>query len=125
MNRHLLVVAALLGFTAVAFGAFGAHVISARVMALEDSAKRLAWWDTAATYHMSHALSLGLAAATVGNTAAGRLACAAFLLGVCVFSGSLYAMTLGAPRWFGAITPLGGTALLVGWAALAWAALRG
>lgn len=124
MNRHFLLIAALLGFSAVALGAFGAHLVSAKLAPLADGAKRLAWWETAASYHMAHALALGLVAVVAGDTPAGRVACWALVVGICIFSGSLYAMTLGAPRWFGAITPLGGTALMVGWAAMAWAALK-
>jgi uncharacterized membrane protein YgdD (TMEM256/DUF423 family) len=52
----------------------------------------------------------------------GRFAPAFFLAGIVLFSGSLYAMALGAPRWLGAVTPIGGLCFLAGWAALGWAA---
>lgn len=125
MHRPFLTLAAGLGGLAVALGAFGAHGLAARLAGLEDGAQRLDWWKTAAQYHLAHALALGLAAGLLGETRAGRLACAAFGVGIALFSGSLYAMTLSGARWLGAVTPLGGLSLIAGWLALAWAALRG
>lgn len=115
-----------LGFAAVALGAFGAHALKGWLATLEDGAQRLAWWETATTYHLTHALALGLAAMVLARVehVAARIACWAFVVGVALFSGSLYTMTLTGVRWLGAITPLGGLALLLGWAALGWAALQ-
>lgn len=115
-------IGAVLGFLAVAFGAFGAHALKARL-----STEMLAIWKTANEYHFYHALALllvGLLArqtpAIQGlNTAAG-----CFLAGVIVFSGSLYLLALTGTRWLGAITPIGGLLFLAGWAWLAWGALR-
>ncbi len=73
---------------------------------------------------MLHALGLGLVALLAARMPGARVAGYGFGLGTVLFSGSLYAMALGAPRWFGAVTPLGGAAFLVGWAALASCALR-
>lgn len=106
------------GFLAVALGAFGAH-------ALRDSLSPQAadWWRTAVLYqalHVAPLLALGLAA-DLGRW--GRPAGLAFLAGTLLFSGSLYAMALGGPRWLGAVTPLGGLSLLAGWAGLALMAL--
>ncbi len=116
-----IVVGAVSGFLAVACGAFGAHGLKARV-----AEQALAWWNTAAHYQLTHALALvaaGLLRAQAGaGSGPANAAGWAFLLGSAVFCGSLYAMTLGAPRWFGAITPIGGPLLLAGWALLAWAA---
>lgn len=106
----------------VILGAFGAHGLKARV-----GAEQLAWWHTGVQYHAWHALGLlGIGLLLLQQPALNSARTAAWLLqlGIVIFSGSLYAMTLGAPRWFGAITPLGGLALIAGWAVLAWATLR-
>lgn len=115
MNPGL--VGALLGGLAVIAGAFGAHALRERL-----DAEQLEWWATAAQYQLVHALALLAVAALLPSRGGGASWC--FLLGTCVFSGTLYAMALGAPRWFGAITPIGGTLLIVGWLLLAWS-LRG
>jgi len=122
MHRLFVTSAAILGFLSVALGAFGAHGLQTRLAPLADGAQRLDWWKTAALYHLTHALAMALAGGLLGDTRAGRVACVAFWVGIALFSGSLYTMTLTGVRWLGAITPLGGLALLVGWAALAIAA---
>lgn len=119
MNMNWIVVGAASGFLGVALGAFGAHGLEGHV-----TDEGLAWWRTGVLYQLIHApllLVLGLLALQ------GRRVCAAgwcFLIGTLVFSGTLYAMALGAPRWFGAVTPIGGVLLLVGWVLLALAARR-
>jgi uncharacterized membrane protein YgdD (TMEM256/DUF423 family) len=127
MFRLFLALSALNGFLAVAFGAFGAHGLKSRLAALADGAERLDWWRTAASYHLAHALALGIVAVLVARSASTALTVAgfAFLAGIALFSGSLYAMVLTGVRGLGAVTPIGGLAFLVGWAALAYAALRG
>jgi uncharacterized membrane protein YgdD (TMEM256/DUF423 family) len=115
-----LTVSGVSGFLAVGLGAFGAHGLQARLADAADGAKRLGWWQTAAHYHLMHALALVAVALLVAKAPQARYAGFAFVLGSLLFCGSLYAMTLGAPRWFGAITPLGGVGFLVGWAVLAW-----
>jgi uncharacterized membrane protein YgdD (TMEM256/DUF423 family) len=125
MHRPFLTSAACLGCLAVGLGAFGAHGLTQRLASVSDGAARLEWWKTAAHYHLSHALALALAAGLLGDTRAGRIACIAFAVGIALFSGSLYAMTLTGVRWLGAVTPIGGVAFMAGWLALAWAALRG
>lgn len=115
-DRRLWIrLAALSGLVSVAAGAFGAHGVA------DPTAKE--WLRTGATYQALHALAI-LAVAALFPAPAGRSRWpqALFLLGTLFFSGSLYAMALGAPRWFGAVTPLGGLLFLAGWAALAWAA---
>ena len=106
---------------AVALGAFGAHGLKGRVEpALLDV------FETGVRYHMYHALALlalGLAQARSATPLLGAAAWL-FLAGIVVFSGSLYLMTLTGARWLGAITPLGGLAFLLGWAAAALAGLR-
>ena len=122
MHRPYFVVAGVAGFLAVALGAFGAHGLTKHLAPLSDGAQRLEWWKTAALYHLTHALALALSAGLVGESRAGRVACLAFCIGIILFSGSLYMMTLTGTRWLGAITPLGGLSLLVGWGALTVAA---
>lgn len=124
--RLFLFLAALNGFLAVALGAFGAHGLEHSMESLPDAAQRLAWWETASRYHLTHAVVLGvvgLVADRVGGTLP-RTAGYAFQLGLLLFCGSLYAMTLSGVRQLGAVTPFGGVALLVGWCSLAISALR-
>jgi uncharacterized membrane protein YgdD (TMEM256/DUF423 family) len=117
MNVWLLIAAAN-GFLAVAAGAFGAHGFQGRL-----DAHALGMFETGARYQMYHALAIGLAAVAPRNRLA-QLACALFLAGVVLFSGSLYLLALTGVRALGFITPLGGIAFLAGWAALAWSAAR-
>ena len=102
----------LAGASAVLLGAFGAHALRD---ALDAQSREL--WRTAVDYHVWHALALALAAG-LGRGRSGRLAIAAFAIGIVLFSGSLYALALGAPRWTGIITPFGGLAFIAGWIAL-------
>ena len=107
--RSNLIAAGLLGFTGIALGAFGAHALKDR-LALSDMT---AAWQTAVLYQLLHAVAL-LALpdwATVRKL---------WLAGIGLFSGSLYLLALGGPKILGPITPLGGIALLAGWAFLAW-----
>ena len=108
---------ALAGFIAVALGAFGAHALES---GFDD--KQVGWWETATLYLLVHAaLATAVSAA---DTARFGMAALVLLMGAALFAGTLYAMALGAPRWLGAITPIGGLGLLAGWALLAWAALK-
>jgi uncharacterized membrane protein YgdD (TMEM256/DUF423 family) len=115
-----LTVSGISGFLAVALGAFGAHGMKARLTDVADGAKRLGWWETAAHYHLMHALALGLVAFVIARVPVARFAGIAFVVGTLLFAGSLYVMALGGPRWLGAVTPVGGLSLLAGWAILAW-----
>jgi uncharacterized membrane protein YgdD (TMEM256/DUF423 family) len=111
-SRSILAVAALLIAAATACGAFGAHALQNRL-----APDRLHVYDTAVRYHFFHALGLlaiGLAARTA-DSALLRWSAGLVTVGVIVFSGSLYALALGAPRVLGAVTPLGGLALIAGW----------
>ncbi len=125
--RTLLAVAAALGLLSVALGAFGAHGMRATFAAASDGALRAGWWQTATTYATAHAAATAVTALVCDRTNASLAAASgwAFAAGVVVFSGTLYAMALGAPRWLGAVTPLGGLALIAGWGLLGAAALRG
>jgi uncharacterized membrane protein YgdD (TMEM256/DUF423 family) len=109
-----IVVGALWGFLGVALGAFGAHGLKS--VATEQG---LAWWETGARYHLVHALALVLLGLIEHHRPGGGAAGWAFLLGSAVFSGTLYAMALGAPRFLGAVTPIGGVGMLLGWLLLA------
>ncbi len=113
--ERTILLAALLGLLGVAAGAFGAHGLEDRV-----SAEQLEWWATGARYQQIHALALLLVGWGAGPWSRWRARAAwSFLIGVLIFAGTLYAMTLGGPRWLGAITPLGGLALIVGWGLIA------
>lgn len=116
--RLVLVVAALHGFAAVGLGAFGAHALRARFEDGAEGIKAQGWWTTATHYQLTHAVALFALAAFSVRTPSSVASAAAlcFAIGSLVFSGTLYAMALGAPRWFGAITPIGGLLLLAGWA---------
>ena len=126
MTRIFVVLAGLLGFTAVALGAFGAHGLRSRLESLPDGVKRLEWWNTAAHYHLTHALALAFAAWLVhrGAGASATVAGWSFVGGVALFSGSLYLMTITGQTRLGAITPLGGLFFLVGWGAVMIAGWR-
>jgi len=126
MSRIFVVLSGLLGFSAVALGAFGAHGLRSRLESLPDGVKRLEWWNTAAHYHLTHALALGLAAWLIhrGAGASATVAGWSFVAGVALFSGSLYLMTITGQTKLGAITPLGGLLLLVGWGAVVVAGWR-
>jgi uncharacterized membrane protein YgdD (TMEM256/DUF423 family) len=104
--------AAVSGLLAVAFGAFAAHGMS--------QPKPVEWLHTGSQYQMVHALAVFAAFGLHRAGAKGMgLAAGLFLGGSLLFSGSLYAMALGAPRILGAVTPFGGLALIIGWAVLA------
>ena len=105
-------ISAVLGFLAVALGAFGAHGLK-DLLARHDT---LAVWQTAALYHLVHsAVLLFVATRAPFSVWAWRLFCA----GVLIFSGSLYALAVTNVKVLGAITPIGGVCLLAGWLALA------
>ncbi len=101
---------ALSGAVAVIAGAYGAHGAAGR------SAE---WLSTGAHYQMIHAVA-GLVALGKGRGPAAML-----LFGAVLFAGTLYAMAFGGPRWLGAVTPLGGLAMILGWIWLAIIYLRG
>jgi uncharacterized membrane protein YgdD (TMEM256/DUF423 family) len=115
MRSRWSTVGALLAFIGVALGAFGAHGLRER---LGVEGREI--WETATLYHLVHSLALILAGELARPEGRARIVCLAFSLGVLCFSGSLYALALGAPRWLGPITPLGGAAFLVGWLVLAF-----
>jgi uncharacterized membrane protein YgdD (TMEM256/DUF423 family) len=123
-DRILLAASGVFGFLGVGLGAFGAHGLRSRLESLPDFARRMEWWETAARYHLVHALAIGLVAllATRGVATPHKVAGGAFAMGIVLFSGSLYAMTISGVRGLGAVTPVGGLAFLVGWACIVWSA---
>lgn len=107
----IMLFAALSGAIAVAAGAFGAHGASG------DAAE---WLKTGAMYQLVHAV----AALAVVDRIGAKGPAVLFLAGGAIFAFTLYAMALGAPRWLGAVTPIGGTGLIAGWLWLAWVAVK-
>ena len=101
------VIAGLMGATAVALGAFGAHGLKQILQQNPDAA---GWWNTATQYLMIHAVAVG----AIKSTRSAYL----WTGGSLIFSSTLYAMALGGPKWLGAITPIGGTLLIGGWVLL-------
>jgi uncharacterized membrane protein YgdD (TMEM256/DUF423 family) len=120
-ERLFVILGSASAFIGVGAGAFAAHALKARL-----APDLLAIFDTGARYQIIHALGL-LAVAWACDRwrgAAARWAGWCFIAGTVLFSGSLYALALSGMRGFGAITPLGGVAFLLGWALLAWSAWR-
>jgi uncharacterized membrane protein YgdD (TMEM256/DUF423 family) len=128
MKKFSLIAAGLHGVTAVSLGAFGAHGLKTALLSYppEEAAKMLGWMETASRYQLTHAAALvGLAALAPSLPKDwGRFAAWGFTFGAAVFSGTLYAMALGAPHWLGGVTPIGGLGMLFGWSALVWAGLQ-
>lgn len=112
-------IAAINMAVAVALGAFGAHGLKNLV-----SLQQLEWWHTATLYLFVHALGLLLVGLLIRLNYATQTTAWLLQTGIIIFAGSLYAMTLGAPRWFGAITPIGGVLMIAGWLWLAISTFR-
>lgn len=121
-----LFAAGIAGLTGVTLGALGAHALKATLIERGMSVA----WETGARYHLFHALALlGLAAWERAQPAgaAARLVAATswcWIVGSILFSGSIYWLALGGPRWLGPVTPFGGLALMAGWLLVAIAAWR-
>ncbi|HEY8572562.1 DUF423 domain-containing protein [Phenylobacterium sp.] len=111
MSRGWLVAAALLGLASVAFGAFGAHGVA--------DPKAQEWLRTGAVYGFVHVL-----AAFAAERFGARWAQGLFVVGAAIFAGTLWAMAMGGPRVLGAVTPVGGLSLMVGWGLMAWRVAR-
>ncbi|PNK60398.1 DUF423 domain-containing protein [Psychrobacter sp. FDAARGOS_221] len=114
-----IAIAALNLALAVALGAFGAHGIKSFA-----SPEQMAWWHTATQYYFYHGLGLLVIGYLIKQGMVNSTAAWLIQVGVLIFAASLYAMTLGAPRWFGAITPIGGSLMVIGWLWLAFAAFK-
>jgi uncharacterized membrane protein YgdD (TMEM256/DUF423 family) len=122
-SRRTLVIAAVLVTTATALGAFGTHALRPVL-----PPARFDSFETGVQYQFFH--SLGLLAIGVlqrearYDTPALRAAIRLLLLGMLLFAGSIYAMTFGAPRWFGMVAPFGGVSLMAAWLVFAWGVAR-
>lgn len=130
MARRILVVAALMGALGVVLGAFGAHGLESAIknwpLTADEQALRLATWDVAVRYQMYHVFALlatGILAIHKPTTGL-VVASAAFVVGTLIFSGCLYALVLSGVKILGAVVPLGGLAMIVGWVALALSVWR-
>jgi uncharacterized membrane protein YgdD (TMEM256/DUF423 family) len=122
MAQLSLVFGALGGMFAVAFGAFGAHAVRAR---LDEYSLRI--FETAVQYQFYHSLALLAVALLLQRFPSSTLLQASvwlFLSGILIFSGSLYILSLTGQRWLGAVTPIGGLALVAAWGCLAAAAWK-
>ena len=120
-TRTITLAAGLLGFLGVALGAFGAHGLKATLEARGAAGT----WQTAVLYHLVHAVALlALAAWGKAHAAASAAAGWSWLTGIVLFSGSLYWLALGGPKFLGPVTPLGGVAFLIGWALVGWGAWK-
>ena len=121
MTKQLIAIASANGFVAVTLGAFGAHGLE-QIMA----PYLLNTFNTGVEYHMYHALALfGTAILSLHYPGEKLLTVSAwlFLLGILLFPGSLYILSLSEISWFGAIAPIGGSLFLAGWGALFWFAI--
>lgn len=119
MVKQFLITSAVGMFLGVALGAFGAHGLKNKI-----SQELLAVWNTAVLYHMLNCLGLAIVALSfklLGGSHWFIWSGWALIIGILIFSGSLYALALSGIRWLGAITPFGGLSLLAGWALFAFA----
>ena len=121
MDRFFFLSGAIAAFIAVALGAFGAHSLKTKL-----SADMLNIFEIGVRYQMYHALGLIAVAWATTRWPEANLNAAgwAFIVGIVVFSGSLYLLSATDIRWFGAITPIGGLAFIIGWAILVWSVGR-
>jgi len=115
MRKHICL-AATLGALAVILGAFGAHSLK-ETLAIRNGTTA---WQTAVLYHLVHSATMLAASLYVTErwrsiSAWLARACIFWGAGIALFSGSLYVLALGGPRWLGPVTPLGGLALIAGW----------
>ncbi len=122
MTRIFLAIASILGGLSVAFGAFASHALKQKL-----TERALEIWETGNKYQMYHVLALILVALLLTRTETPdpflNTAGIAFIVGIALFSGSLYALSLSGIKWLGAITPLGAVAFIIGWGCLAVSAL--
>ena len=125
-NQILKLATGLLGMSGVALGALGAHALKVQLA----TSSHTETWNTAVLYHLIH--TIAILAVSVRPAHAGQsgkscyltAACVFWMVGVILFSGSLYLLALGGPHWLGPITPLGGLALLIGWGCVLATALK-
>lgn len=124
--RTMLLAAGILGATGVALGAFGAHGLREALLARGMTNA----WESAARYHLLHSVALLALGATLSQAKPAfsirwlSWTARCWIFGVILFSGSLYGLALGGPRWLGPITPIGGLAFMAGWLCVFVAALK-
>ncbi len=121
MERFFFISGAIAAFVGVALGAFGAHSLRTKL-----TPEMLNIFEVGVRYQMYHALGLIAVAWAITRWPEANLNAAgwAFIVGIVIFSGSLYLLTLTDTRWLGAITPIGGIAFLIGWAILVWSVAK-
>lgn len=122
MSKIFIFIGSILAFFAVAFEAFGAHSLKPKL-----SNEMFAAYQTAANYHMVHALALiivGVISHWINNSSMIQWSGLFLLLGIIFFSGSLYLLSITGLKWLGPITPIGGLCFLIGWLLLAIAVFR-
>jgi uncharacterized membrane protein YgdD (TMEM256/DUF423 family) len=119
--KIFLILGAINGFLAVALGAFGAHGLEGKI-----SEKALGTWDKAVTYQMFHTVALFVTGLIGMKIQSGSLHMAGwlFLIGIIIFSGSLYIYSTTGIKTFAMVTPLGGVAFLIGWILLGYAVMK-
>jgi uncharacterized membrane protein YgdD (TMEM256/DUF423 family) len=110
----------ILAFSAVLFGAFGAHALK-EILSAHDSIQT---WETAVRYQMWHALALILLSMISLKQSILKTTGLCFVVGTLLFSGSLYGLALDGPKWLGPVTPLGGLCLMIGWFLLAYSTFK-
>jgi uncharacterized membrane protein YgdD (TMEM256/DUF423 family) len=120
-KETISIIASIYGLSAVALGAFGAHMLKDTLSAQGTTSA----WQTAVDYQMWHALALLLVAHRTPDCRLAKAASLLFCAGTFLFSASLYWLALGGPRWLGPVTPLGGSSLILGWGLLIGSFARG
>jgi uncharacterized membrane protein YgdD (TMEM256/DUF423 family) len=126
VDRLFLALAGVNGFLGVLLGAFGAHGLRTALGNAPDGVRRIEVWETAARYHLIHAVALAILASLAARTQVSALPIAGYLFqaGILLFSGSLYIVGYTGIRGFGAVTPFGGLCFLAGWASVVVAAMK-
>ena len=129
LSRRIIVYASVSGALGVALGAFGAHGLEGFLVQAGHDAdtvtKHLGQFDVAVRYHMIHSVALlALAAIPFGSPESRRWTCRLLLLGLALFSGSLYLLVASNVKWLGAITPIGGLCWIFAWLQLLLVARR-
>lgn len=112
--KNIQTLAATYALLAVGLGAFGAHALNDLLLGNNMASV----WKTAVEYQMWHALAVLVISALRLQGRCLQYSLYSFALGIFIFSGSLYGLALGGPKWLGPITPIGGTLLIAGWALL-------
>ena len=120
MTHIYRLLGSILAFSAVLFGAFGAHALKETLSAHNS----IQTWETAVRYQMWHALALILLSMNSLKYPIPKMTGPCFVVGTLLFSGSLYGLALDGPKWLGPVTPLGGLCLMIGWFLLAYSSLK-